>query len=251
MSEIKINVEHELKKMTDALNGIASKKWPSILADAATETAFHVRNKLRKDMPQYIDRPKPYTLNSMFAEKATPSRLEATVKWRGEGRPSSGGQYLKPGVLGGGRPQKRFEKRLQASGLMPTGYLAIPSDDVQKDAFGNVPANYLLRVLKSIGLIENDSKGGGRKVKGTSQKNFRVFALTQRRGALIPGIYEKVLFFGSSAVRRLFTFVPKASYKRTFPFYDLGNKYAQEVFSKHLNTAVQKSINDSSNSTQV
>jgi hypothetical protein len=234
MIKLDINLDGH-KAILDRLSAVEEKNWQRILADASTETAFYVRNKVRKQMPEYLDRPKPFTVNSIYVEKGKSRDAEASVLWRKPAGGNSGGRYLIPTVEGGDRRVKGFERSLQSAGLMPPGDVAVPTKDAPKDAYGNVPSSFILKVIAALKFNPSGSK------YKNDKRAFFVVVKRQGRG-LTPGIYERRYAALGGSIRRIFGFFSRAVYKQTFPFYDLGRKAAEEKFPEKLEQAIQKQI---------
>jgi hypothetical protein len=265
-------VESELPRGLEKLSRIDSSKWPKILASAANETGFYALNKYKQQMPNFLDRPTPFTLNSMRLEKATPSSLEATVKWKDpSGSTGSAGQYLRPEVFGGNRPQKGFERALQSAGLMPVGHVCIPTKEAPVDAYGNVPSQFYQQILsylranpstaskkqiqklKKLGTAKlikqafktakNFDKVKAREERQKQKKSKFFTAIKGQETSLSSGVYERVNLFGG-AIRKLFSFIPKATYHAQFPFYQLGADAAIAKFQEKLNEAIAKALSN-------
>lgn len=254
---IEIKVESELEKMVDQLSKIEPRQWPFVLSKALNSSAFIGREHLKSQIPRYIDRPTPYSLSSVRYSKATRQKLESEIFWARTQGKVSGGQYLKPQVSGGGRVQKGFERSLQAKGLMPSGWRAVPTPDLQRDQFGNVPRSTYNNILKVMGAMSDEAiarnykavlkrKGLVAGVKDLSKtkrkpKLTRYFAVTgQTRGGLPPGIYERKSF-GALGIgsRRVFSFVRSVSYQGKFPFFEIMARKANEVFPIELDKAIE------------
>lgn len=253
MINIDIKTENA-KAIQDQLKGIRKERWGAILTSAATETAFYVRNKLRSEMPRVIDRPRPYTINSIYVDKGRRGEtVEATVKWRDSIGQNSGGRYLRPLVDGGDRNQKGFEKLLIARRLMSPGNKAVPTKEAPQDSYGNVPGSYLTRMLSFLRVLRdplqnrryaNGARGGvGKKV---AAKTLQFFTVPVRTGNLRPGIYERKNFFGTTGIRKVFSFVPSVHYKKQFPFYDIGRQASLSKFPEKLQESIAKYLNNPS-----
>lgn len=269
----KINVESQLPKALEKLKAVDKAAWPGILAEASNETGFYVLAKFKQQLPQYIDRPTPFTLNSMFVKKASRSNPDASVQWKdwtGSGSVPAG-KYLQPEVHGGPRRPKRFERALQASGLMPQGYVAVPTKDAPRDAYGNVPGGFITQVLSYLkanpDFMQNrqvnrlKKMGTGKLLKGvfkTATNYEKVKAREERarkkkpkffssiqgqnNNPLPSGVYERVDMAMGSAIRRIFSYVPVATYRVSIPFYDIGKQAADKKFPEKLDQAIQKSL---------
>ncbi len=269
-----VKVESDLSKMFWQLGAVDSTQWPGLLAEAANETGFYVINKYKQQMPSFIDRPTSWTLNSMYLKKASSKNVEASVQWRefsGSGSGTSAGKYLQPEVFGGNRHQKRFEKALEAAGLMPKGYVAIPTAQAPRDGFGNVPGSFIVAVLSYLkanpdyasnrqvaklskmstkNLVKGIFKTAVNfdKVKAREQnaqaKKKKYFAIIKgKNGATLPsGIYERRAFASGSGIQRIFIFEPYAKYKVSFPFEKIGADAARDKFPDKLTAAIAKAI---------
>ena len=112
------------------LVGELAKQTRFALKTALNTTATQVRDGLRSEIQRTIDRPTPYTLNSLFIRAATNQNLEATVWLKDERATSNAGtpatRYMLPHIVGGQRTLKRFERALQITGQMPKGWYAVP-----------------------------------------------------------------------------------------------------------------------------
>ncbi|MGZ6477673.1 MAG: hypothetical protein ACXWQE_00145 [Bdellovibrionales bacterium] len=270
---IAFKLEFDPKIFIDQLKELAPDKWQKILSDASNETGFYVLNKYKQQMPNYIDRPTPFTLNSMFVKKSKPTTLDTSVQWKdwtGSGSIPAG-KYLTPEAFGGQRRQKRFERALQAKGLIPAGWVAVPTKDAPKDSYGNVPGGYITKILSYLGaspdyqqnrqinrlkkmstvnLIKGVAKTAMNfkavqakedRAKKRAQKFFAV--IKGRRGNPLPsGIYERANMTLGSAIKRVFNFVPIATYRVSFPFYEIGTEAANSKFPSKVAEAVEKSL---------
>ncbi|RYF10138.1 MAG: hypothetical protein EOO77_22175 [Oxalobacteraceae bacterium] len=231
-------------------------------------------NKYKKELSNYFDRPKPFTINSMFLEKATISKQEATIQWKDQGSAGKGtaaGRYLEPETRGGTRSNKRFERSLQYSGQMPQGYFAVPTDDVALDSFGNVSAGLYTKILSalksSFDSTQNQTTQKGYKGKNASfvgkyrtfgekqqakaaaadnrarKKSAKYFTIQPgQAGGLYPGIYESVVLFGGRGSRRLFSYVKAVNYKNQFPFEQIGFTATDAKFPSKLEEAIDKVV---------
>lgn len=251
---IKIDVNSELPKAMERLKAVESKQWPFILTQAINETAFAVLKDMREvQLPAHIDNPTRQTIQSMRVRKAKKSKdlnaIDAIVDWKsglGLNPGASAGEYLRPLVEGGQRPQKRSEKALEYAGILPKGWVMVPTDDAGKDANGNVSGGVYNRILSYFKAnpdsMQNTTKRS--KKKNVRRQNFHYFAAIKgQRGWKGPsGIYERATFAFGSALRLLFAFVPRATYKEQFDFYGLGKKKATQVFPAALNKYIDVAI---------
>lgn len=263
-----LNAESELPKMFEQLKGIGPEKWPKILANAANQTAFYVLNGYQKDLPSFFHNPTPFTINSMFVQKATPSNLEASVQWKAPASGNSAGKYLQPEVTGGKRPLKGLETGLQRVGQMPSGYYAVPSTDIQLDSYGNVPGNLVRTILsyleantdaasarrvdkyakqstakflKGFGKAAMNADKVARREANQRSKKAKYFTVQPGESKLAPGVYERLSY---GVITQLFAFVRTVHYNATFPFEEVGARRANEKFPSKLTEAIAASLLD-------
>lgn len=122
-----------------------SARIPQGAARAINRVLFQARRDLRAEMAKVFDRPTPYTLGSVWVSRATPDKLDGTVGFKtmaGKAPPPS--RYMLPQVYGGGRPLKRFERRLG-------GLYAYPAESAPLDAYGNIPRGIITRIIQRVG----------------------------------------------------------------------------------------------------
>lgn len=122
---------------------------------ALNQTAFAVRDRLVLGMQQAFDRPTPFVLKSMWADRATPQKLSVQIYPRSPGGKSvDPANVLRASVTGGQRKRKRFERALQSAGLLPPGLEAVPAPRIvngpQGDGFGGVKGSFIVRLLSYL-----------------------------------------------------------------------------------------------------
>jgi hypothetical protein len=190
-----------------------------------TLARYPVQDAVRHEMRDSLDRPTPFTLNSLAVTKrATASDLAAVVDFKqvaGGGRPAS--DYLRWQVSGGERRLKAFEVALRSVGVLPGGYFITPGQGAKMDAYGNVSRGQIVAVLSYFRAFQEQGRGyklnstaatRARKARGTrSQLGYRYFVgRPGGRGQL--GIYQDVRI--TTGVRELlpvFIFVQWARYE--------------------------------------
>jgi hypothetical protein len=159
-------------------------------------------------------------------------------------------------VEGGTRSQKSFEKSLTALKILDAGDKAIPTRALKTDSFGNISPASSKRILGAIQFNPFGSAYGGasrrrasKAVEGIQVSKTKLdlttfFAVPSNGGdsKLSPGIYERRATGFGSAIRKLFTFTSTVTYKKTFPFYEIGQAAARERFPAKLDEAIQKSV---------
>jgi hypothetical protein len=242
-SMIKIEVTHNIDEIRAKLNRVEQKKWPKILAYAANETGFYAQNKVYQEMQRVIDKPRPYTLRSLFVKRVSGKDPEATVMWRpGSMSGNSAGRYLMPLVTGGQRQEKGFEKLLRLARVIPQGYYLIPTKDAPDDGYGNVPGPYIVRILSFVRAFRDHLQNRNINPEKAKKKKLQYFIVQPgEKSNLAPGIYERISLFGG-AIRCIFFFSKKAVYTQRFPFYDVASTAAKEKFNQKLDEGIKKAV---------
>ena len=128
------------------------RRGPVVAAIALTRTAKDVQAAIKEEMRSVFDRPTNYALNGTFLKTATRDRLEARVWVKdnpfGNGTPAD--RFLGPQIFGGARGHKGMERLLQANGMMPQGWFAVPGDGADLDASGNVRRGQIRQMLSQL-----------------------------------------------------------------------------------------------------
>lgn len=165
---------------------------------AITRTAVKVKEAERAELVRAIDRPTPWTLNSIYLRKATPAKLEARVWLKddlaGSGTPAT--KYLLPQVEGGARSTKRFERALQAAGALPNGWQVVPGSGALRDAYGNPSRGQIIQILSQLritlvaGHTRNMSFDSAKAIRAQRRAGGRYFVVpVGRTSSISPGIY--------------------------------------------------------------
>lgn len=195
-----------------------------------------VREALRHEMADSLDRPTPFTLRSIavtqLATRDNPVALLDFKDVAGGQRPAS--DYLRWQVQGGQRRLKAFEVMLRSMGVLPGGYFAVPGSGAKFDAYGNVSRGQIVALLSYFRAFPEDGRGWkmnstaatrAKMAKGTrSRPGYRYFVgRPGGRGQL--GIYQDVkLGRGVHELLPIFLFVQWTRYE---PRLDL--QYAAQL----------------------
>lgn len=236
---------------------LEQKNLPYATVQAANATAFAVRERWADAVPRIFDRPTALTMKAPLYTKATKDKLAATIYIRDEafkGTPPA--KYLEPEVTGGARRLKRFERALQARGILPSGWFAVPGRGAELDAFGNLSGKQLVQILSQLrafgeqGYSANETadkraKRNKREAK-KGQRRSDYFAVPTRRGGLAPGVYQRVhTGFGRGTVPILI-FVRRVSYRARYPLFDIAktifDRRFPDNFRRELDQAVASSF---------
>nr|WP_225540458.1 hypothetical protein [Xanthomonas sp. XNM01] len=231
---------------------------PFAIMQACNATAVEIRDVWARTAPRVFDRPVPMTVRAAQYQKATKTRHYATIKLRDEavgGTPPA--KYLLAQVQGGERRKKGFELLLQSKGAMPPGTFTVPGKGAELDAFGNVKARQINQILSQLGA-RNDKYQNETEVSRKRRRRrggHDVFALQQKRGNLLPGIYERMEMAAGDAARRaigvtsrirsILIFVRNATYKPRFDIFGLAERTWNRLMPFHFNRELQKALESS------
>jgi len=250
-----ITCTHDLQQLVGWARWVAADQVPFALAKALTRTAKEVEAAERKGMPEDLHAPTRFTLNANFVRPATKRKLEAQVLLKDTGD-AAARQYLKTQIEGGTRGQKRFERALQAKGLMPKGFVAVPGAAAPRDEAGNVPRQFIVQLLSYLQAFSEQGYSANMTAKkkakladkrrgesGFMRINGVAYFVSHGKGTrfgkgswahgrrqhLAPGIWAKTGTHGAE-VKPVFLFVASASYAPRFQFVER----ATEVINQRL-----------------
>lgn len=243
--QIKMSVADDYKKLIDAVGDIAPRHIRRSTIVALTKTGVKAKNNIMAAMPQVFDRPTSWTINGVFLRPATfaDPAAEILIKdFAPKGTPAI--KYLAPGIYGGGRNVKRFERALQAAGAMPAKWYAVPTKDVKLDPWGNPPGSLITQILSAVRAspdpMQNRTAASKKRNRGR-QRDY--FVITRQRGKLSPGIYERRQFHGGAGTRMLFVYTPKQpQYRKRLEFFEIVEQTVEREFVTQFEFAFEDAI---------
>ncbi|KAF1697989.1 hypothetical protein CSC62_07540 [Pseudoxanthomonas jiangsuensis] len=250
MSLVKIEVDAD-NVLGRQFTELERTQLPFAVMQACNATAVEIRDVWARTAPRVFDRPTPMTVKAAQYEKATKNRLYATIKLRDEavgGTPPA--KYLLPQVEGGTRRKKGVELLLQSKGAMPAGMFAVPGRGAELDAFGNIKASQVNRILSQLGArrdpYQNETEASRARRRNRAAKRgvrgSEFFALRARRGKLLPGIYERLTTGFGSALRSVLVFVRGARYQKRFDIFGLAERTWNRLMPFHFNRELEKAL---------
>jgi len=216
------------------------RRGPIVAAIALTRTGKDVQAAIRNEKQAVFDRPTKFALNGTFLKAATRSKLEARVWVKdnqfGVGTPAE--KFLGPQIFGGARGHKGMERMLQANGMMPQGWFAVPGDGADLDANGNVRRGQIRQMLSQLKLqrgggYESRATGSQRSNRTIARQGVTYFALPNGNKGLLPGVYMKRKFAHGSAIKPMFIFVQQTQYQKRLRFHEVGQATVDARFPFH------------------
>ena len=249
MSKIKIDVDAD-NMLGRTFSELERKNLPFAIMQACNATAMEIRQLWANTAPRVFDRPTRMTRNAAQYRKATKQKLWAEVYLRDE---ASGGtppaKYLLPEVEGGERRKKGFEILLQQKGVMPPGMFAVAGKGAQLDQHGNVHAAQVSQILSQLGArqdqYQNQTDVSAARRRAKRKRGGEYFALQTKRGRLLPGVYERIATGFGSAVRSIFIFTPKATYRPRYNIFGLAQRAWDKLMPFHFNRELAKALETS------
>lgn len=261
---MKITIDSRgLKKVADQAIRHLQRSTEIATQRALLGTAKAVQEAEVSEMRRVFKNPTRFTLNAL-AIKLDKPRMEARVEVK-DGYWSRADNYLKAQIEGTGmRRQKAFEKALQAVGVLPAGWVAVPGEKAKLDAYGNHRPGEIRQILSWFDAAERVSgstqnmRAAGRKKrrKGTRTKaGWEYFVArpgarrtfvreTTFKGThgMQPGIYRRTSYGLGNRIEPVVIFVRKASYARRFDFYGIGRETANREFERLFDAAMQQEM---------
>lgn len=230
---------------------MTSRKAEIAAQRALIETAKKAAQVAKDEMERVFDRPTRYTLNAIKAKPTSKFSVMVGVvdDWVRQGH------YLTTEMQGGDRVLKAFEKALQANGIMPNGWVAVPASGAILDGYGNVSAGKVRQVLSWFDSAERGSgsfqnmnfAGREKRRKGTKRRRgFEYFAISTMAEStkmhLPMGIYEAAFTGFGKAIKPIFVFSSHATYQKRFMFKDLMNERIPVIWDSELRAALARDL---------
>lgn len=244
---IVVSVSPGLERLIPKIRWWQREQLPFATALALTRTAQAVKTAEVAEMQRVFDRPKPYTLNSLYVRPATKVRLQATVKLKDDaagGTPAA--KYLGAEIAGGTRLQKRFERALILRGLMPANSYAVPGRGVRLDQYGNISAGTILQILSALGAGEltagymaNRTERSARRL-GRRRRDF--FVGRPGGGRLPLGVWERIKSGSVTRVVPVLIFVRGPHYRARFGFEAVAQRTIDEQFPVQFARAWEQAL---------
>lgn len=254
-------LEIDTKELTEHMTDAERRQFPFALQQTLNGVAFETRGKWRDLMYSSLDRPTPYTANSVFYDKADYRKRKLYVdvfvrdgqssakgdSFRARTEVSTGtppAKYLQWQERGGARRQKAFERKLGSMSGRGTGVAQyyVAGRGAKLDQYGNVPRGVLQKIVSQLRVSEALAGSKSNETEALRRKREkrqrirggggRYFVLSKDRGKLKRGgIYERIVTGFGSAVRSVLypAFTPPR-YRARLGAIDLANAFMSRRF---------------------
>ncbi|MEM5461597.1 hypothetical protein VSR69_43570 [Paraburkholderia phytofirmans] len=226
MSRGSFQIRVDASSLVQGIDNNVQRQLPYVQATALNNTAKQAQQALRSAMPQYFDRPTPYTLGSTRITYATKSKPVATVGYKDDsfkGTPAT--KYLLPEVEGGDRNAKRIEQLLRYAGLLPADRFVVPAEGAMLDQYGNISrgqySKMLARLQASRDAAQNETDQSRRRSsrrRRNPTNDVRYFVGQPGGGKEPLGLWARYHFAHGYAIRPVLMFVSAPHYQQRFPF---------------------------------
>ena len=266
-----ISIKVDSVAVMGMLGGL-NRQLPFALSLGCNDIATGMQKHIITEMPNYIDRPTRYTLNALKTTRGNKQKPSASVWFKDPPKRSS--HYLEPIVDGGSRHKKGSELALGNRWLAP-GKAAASLGLI--DGFGNFKRSALQQLLSyfgkaqaSAGYTANSTAAGKAKMakikrtlngktvtksqlmkdptRGYKTIGGKVYFMSMGRGAgsrgqqhLAAGIWQKSGVHGV-VVKPVLMEIKKPTYRKSFDFYGIGQKWADQNANKIMQAAVNYAI---------
>lgn len=253
MSLVKIDVDAD-NALGRVFTDLERKNLSFAVMQACNATAFEIRQVWARTAARVFDRPTAMTIKAAQYTKATKQRLYATIFLRDEalnGTPPA--KYLLAQVEGGQRSYKPFERLLAAKGALPAGMFAVAGKGAELNAHGNIKPGTINQILSQMGARndkyqnETEESRARRRTRAAKRgtRGGEFFVQRERRGRLLPGIYERITTGFGSALRSVLVFVRRPRYQQRFDIFGLAQRQWDKLMPFHFKRELEKAVQSS------
>jgi len=173
---ISYDVAKDVRSVVQDLRALGSRHIPFATARTLTALAKSGQAETEREMRSVFDRPTAYALRSLVVKPATKAQLEASVglKDTSQNKQSrSPLDVLGHEFTGGQRKFKAFEGALRRMGYLPNGWAVVPGDAAQLDAFGNMPASFIVKLMSYLQAFSEQGYSANATAKGKARTEKR------------------------------------------------------------------------------
>lgn len=222
------------------------KQFPYATALALTRTAQSAQAAVGRSMQNRFDRPTPWALRGTYIKPASykDPNPEAEVFLKTDaygGTPAV--KFLYPEVRGGMRNVKRYERALQAAGILPRGMFTVPGTRVKLDRYGNMAAGLINAMLTQLKVNPDAYQNATDSKRSRRTRKLRGGFFVVRKGDRLKP--EGIWYRNPNQKRSTYpflVFVGRAGYKPRLPFDDIVRSDFNQTFAANFDDALAKAI---------
>jgi hypothetical protein len=231
----------------DLAQQFSARRLSAVAATAATRTANEIRTEIQAEMSRVFDRPTPYTLRSVRVKAATASSpvAEVFISQQKALRDPSPAVVLQPQVDGGARGVKGLELVLRRLGVLPAGWLVVPSKALPLDAYGNISRGQITQVLNQLGqdlspgYARTISKSATKRLESARRSGRTYVAFARPVGRIKPGVYQRSGPGGRLLVP-VFFYVSAVAYRKRVDLAGVAQDQAPKVLTREALRALDE-----------
>lgn len=229
-----VNRSGSLSAAIREIRDVPARVIPYAASTALTRTARLGQTEIIGAMQREFDRPTRYTLNATRVVPSTIQTLMARVAVKDQAAGTAPEHYLLPEVEGGPRREKRFERALRFSGLLPRGMFAVPGAGAQLDESGNVPPAMIRRLLREL-KAQDKAKGSGKRRRRTARSGELFAGQPKGRGNRPTGIWRRE----GRRLLPVLLFVRQPRYRSRLDFEGIVKRVAEAHFPDEFRKAAE------------
>lgn len=202
---MKVSLVSNVEEVMKGLSALQREQLPFAISLAVNDTAEAVANEITRQMPEYLDRPTPFT--------------ETTFQYRsGKFRGKRATKRTLTAVIEGGAIQSKYLK-FQIEGGTETPKkraIAVPTKNATLNRYGNIPN-------RKAGLIKKPTQFSA-EING------------------VAGIWERSQSKGVKKLKLIMAYEPSVQYEPRFPIYKIAEGIARNTFNRRFNVAMKKAL---------
>lgn len=208
-----------------------------VVTGAISDTVDDLHTRQQMEMKQVFNNPTPYVMRGL--KKRYPGGKY------GQGVTKAGTYFeffpvgkspediVKPHVFGGGRQQKRSERRLSGLGFNPGGY-TIMGSDYPKNSSGDISGARYTQMLHQLGALSEMARQSMPKNRQKDRKGTSYYVI--KRGGVPIAIGER----NGSSTRIMLVFARNVQYQKRYDYFGVGEKQVQYSLPVHFNRIMQR-----------
>lgn len=241
---LRILFEHNEAEVLKDLRDISARHMAYALPQTLNEIGKDVKHELKDRLPGVFDGVSPFIQNSPFSTFAPLNTFASPHIWAGirdlnRGRVAPAA-YVREHFAGGARGYKPMERVMQAMGVLPAGWHAVPGTGMKLDRLGNPSRRQVAEVLGALKSGMQVASGRGARATQT-RYFFKAPGNSDGRAAhLAPGIWKSEKGMRGSTLEPMFLFVDSAEYKKVIDLPAMADRIVDQRFPVLLAAAVER-----------
>lgn len=214
-------VQHQLRNLAET-------QIPYALVLTLNNTAFAVQKASKARLETAFDRPTPLIKGATRVIKATKQTLTATVLID-----PKRAAILRTHEVGGVRGHQALERFLAGKGWLPSGWRAIPANEMPRDSYGNPKRAEVNKIIAEL-------SAGISGIPGSSRRTFVI--RPGARSHLASGVYRARSRSKGRALMPLYLFTPIAQYRAMLNWEGTAEAEARRLLPDEAAKAIRRAM---------